>query len=70
MNELKKHTVSTINPVKFSIEILSKLHGTIGNSVDALKVDNKQMTQKVETLLTDNQLIKECLEKIANKLNA
>jgi len=70
MNELKKHTVSTVNPVNFSINILNRLNGGIGKTVDEMVVENKQMTEKVETLITENQYLKECLDKIMNKLNA
>jgi len=70
MNELKKHTVSTVTPVNFSINILNRLNGGIGKTVDEMVVENKQMTEKVETLITENQYLKECLDKIMNKLNA
>jgi len=70
MNELKKHTVSTVMPVKFSIEMLSKLNTNISNTVHSMKNENKEMTNKVDSLLSDNEYLKECLDKIVSKLNA
>lgn len=57
LNELKKHTVTSVTPIKMSVEILSKINGNIGMNVSNLKNQFNSINNVVKQLKDDNDLI-------------
>jgi len=69
INELKKHTMSAVMPIKMSVEVLAKININIGANVNQLKRMGNSVNENINKLQTDSDYMKDSMDQILSKLN-
>lgn len=69
INELKKHTMSAVTPIKMSVEVLAKINNNIGANVNQLKRMGNSVNENINKLQTDSDYMKDSMDQILSKLN-